>query len=382
MEETSAQPLASIVILFMDGSPWIERCLASLRQHIPDSLPHEVVVLANGVASETDMARADGVRLLRSGLNLGFGPGCNWAARHARGKYLVFLNDDTYVTTGWLESLVDTAERDPRTGAVSSLVVAPDGRIAEAGRVLWRDGSSDGIAGGLRASEHRLPRLREVDSASGCSLLVRRHAWDEVGGFDERYFPAYYEDADLCLGLRAAGWAVVSATTSRVFHERSASTSLLWRRFLGLRNHRLFADKWAEALPVFDPKPRDRPTVREVERAARGAENRRQAVRATVQQRPRTVSRAPSEVERSQMSDEIELLQRQLRTLEAELHVKDEYLAFLEQNRESWERGLQRSLDAERRRAALRDRIRRIPLLGRLLVYLKRRRGTPSSKQS
>ena len=333
------------------------RCVESLRRNIPTSLAHELIILGNGVGADAVPVSPDErTRVLRSDVNLGFGGGCNWAARHARGEFLVFLNDDTEVQPGWLEALLAAAERHPSVAAVGSLVLAVDGRIEEAGRVLWRDGVSHGIAAGLSPAAAPLERVREVDYCSACSLLVRRSAWDAAGGFDERYFPAYYEDTDLSLELRRRGGAIVCASDSRLVHHRSVSTTPLWRRFLGLRNHRLFVERWSAALPLFPVRPRDEPTPAEVVAAASGAGNRRRALYdATAMAQPPAPD-APT--------DRIALLELELAQLQAELRLKDEYIAHLGTAAPEMERALARMLAEERRSIRRRERIRRIPLLG------------------
>ena len=326
-------------------------------------------MMANGVAaSAPPLITADErTRVLRSDVNLGFGGGCNWAARHARGEFLVFLNDDTEVQPGWLEALLETAARDDSVAAVGSLVLTGDGRVEEAGRVLWRDGVSHGIAAGLAPAAARLQRVREVDHCSACSLLVRRSAWEAAGGFDERYFPAYYEDTDLSLALRRRGGAVVCASESRLVHHRSVSTTPVWRRFLGLRNHDQFVEKWSAVLPLFPTRPRDEPTRVEVDAAAAGAGERRRALydARTMEQKPVGGTGAAT--------DRVSLLELEVAHLQAELRLKDEYIAHLGATSPAMERALGHMLEEERRRIRRRERIRRLPLLGEAAAWARRR---------
>ena len=384
MQKKSAAPLVSIVVLYLEGSPWISACLESLRRHLRASQPHEVILLANGMAPEAQLTDADrqGVVHLRSNVNLGFGGGCNWAARHAQGEHLLFLNDDTIIQPGWLDSLLAPLQSNAAVGAAGSLLVTPDGRIEEAGRVLWRDGVSHGIAHGLPAAEAHVPAVREVDACSGCSLLVRRSAWESVGGFDARYFPAYYEDADLCLELRRRGWAVVCASRSTVRHRRSSSTPLLWRRFLGLRNHRVFVDKWGDILAEFEARPRDQPSLSEIEGEAQAASQRRlaiyhrfgmQAGGDSSQRTSATRGEAKKADGPSEAQDRMELLEQEVRTLQAEVRLKDEYIADLVARTPDMERALQRLLREERSRERRRELLRDIPVLGASAVWLKRR---------
>jgi GT2 family glycosyltransferase len=162
--------------------------------------------MLNGAAPEVEAfvhMKAGGVRLAHSRVNLGFAGGNNRAAECARGEYLVLLNDDTLVEPGWLDWLVSAADANPRAGAVGSCVLFSDGRIQEAGSLIWSDGSTMPVARGVESESLDWHFARPVDYASACSLLVRRNTWEAVGGLDEGYYPAYYEDVDLCLAIRA-----------------------------------------------------------------------------------------------------------------------------------------------------------------------------------
>ena len=366
-------PQASIIVLYLEGSPWIARCVDAVRRNVPPSVAHELIVLGNGVAADATPPVTGDERtlLLRSEINLGFGGGCNWAARHARGAFLVFLNDDAVVHAGWLEALLGAAS-EPSVTVAGSLVLTPEGRVEEAGRVLWRDGVSSGLEQGARPERLRIPAVREVDYVSFCSALVRHEAWSASGGFDLRYFPAYYEDNDLCLSLRRCGGSVVCAAHSRVTHARSASTGALWRRFLGLRQHRVFIAKWAPALQTFPPRPRDAPTPPEVEAAAQHAGERRRALydaslMARQDEGEATTGATPG------ATDRLTLLELQLAALQADLQLKDEYIAHLGATAPDMERALARLLRDERRRVRRHELLRRMPFAASAAAWLRRR---------
>lgn len=367
--EGSVAPRVSIIVLFMPGSRWVERCIDALRQSVPETVQHELIIVANGFAGEAPPPmHGPELRLLRSAVNLGFGGGCNWAAHHARGEFLIFLNDDAIVEHGWVEPLLEAAETDPGVGAAGSVVLAPDGEVEEAGRVVWCDGTSHPIR--LRHGEaDESPVAREVDYCSACSLLVRRRAWDEIGGFDERYFPAYYEDSDLAMQLRARGWKVVCAPRSVVHHHRSASTDPMWRRFLGLRNHRLFVQKWRDALAIFPQRPRDDPRASEIYGAARAARSRREALYdLTVSQRGRPSLPPRGDPPRGDATPErLALLEQEVTHLMAELQVKDDYIAHLGATRPEMQRALSRVLTGERRSIRRREFIKGLPVVGPVL---------------
>jgi O-antigen biosynthesis protein len=267
------RPARASIIVPTLGNPLLLRCLDSLRRHIGSVVPYEVVVVGNGVPN----ARLEPIRtlswpalrLVPSPVNLGFVGGCNRGAAEGSGEYLVFLNDDTEVLPGWLEALVETADGHPQAAAVGSLILFPDGSIQEAGSIVWRDGSTLGVARGASIEASAYNFLRPVDYCSACSLLVRRECWDAVGGLDARYFPAYYEDVDLCFTLAQAGFRILLQPRSRLVHYETGSSSTPRKTFLLLRNRESFALKWADALQTREAAaPTDtRAVARAVERA-------------------------------------------------------------------------------------------------------------------
>ncbi|HEY5097080.1 MAG TPA: glycosyltransferase family 2 protein, partial [Acidimicrobiales bacterium] len=250
-------PRVSIVVLVLDDVDMVEDCLESLRRTIDSSWRAELVVVANG----TPLTRLQGLQrhqdivLIRSDTNLGFAGGNNLAAGVARGDLLVFLNDDTMVEPDWLDHLVLTAEADPRIGAVGSRILFEDGSLQEAGGIIWGDGPTTGMGRGLPAGSAEFMYVRDVDYVSANGILVRRRAWEEVGGFSEDYFPAYYEDADLCMALGQSGYRVVYEPRAALRHLESRSVPGRYRWFLMLRNRRIFRKKWADQLVGREPYP-------------------------------------------------------------------------------------------------------------------------------
>ncbi|NDD64770.1 MAG: glycosyltransferase [Acidobacteria bacterium] len=159
-----------------------------------------------------------GIRLLRNDKNAGFIRTCNIGAKSARGEYLCFLNNDTEVTSGWLDELQRTFSEFPGTGLAGSKLIYPDGRLQEAGGIIWQDGSAWNFG---RFQNPQLPiynYAREVDYCSGASIMVPKSLFDELGGFDEHYLPAYCEDSDLALKIRERGLRVIYQPLSTVIH--------------------------------------------------------------------------------------------------------------------------------------------------------------------
>jgi GT2 family glycosyltransferase len=267
-------PLVSICVLVLSDAGLAIDCLDSLANA---SRRHEVetVVVANGtpVEARNVLEQREDIVLVRSGINLGFAGGNNLAAQVARGQYLLFLNDDSILEEGYIDHLLATLGRDRSIGAVGGRILSVDGSLQEAGSVLWKDGSANHVGLGLPAGAREFSYVRDVDYVSANGLLMPRAVWDTVGGFDERYFPAYYEDVDLCMAVRQQGQRVVYEPRARLFHLENQSTSRRFRKFLLVRNRLRFVEKWSAELAGNDRRPRrvDEASIDHAIHRARGA---------------------------------------------------------------------------------------------------------------
>jgi GT2 family glycosyltransferase len=216
---------------------------------------YEVVIVDNASTDGTldELVRVRGAKILRNPRNLGFGPANNQGAAMARGRYLLLLNSDAWARPGWLAPLVETADADPSVAAVAPKLLYPDGRLQEAGSILWRDGRVRNYGDGDRATRPEYLFRRNLDYASAACLLVRRSAFIAVGGFDPRFAPVYYEDVDLCLALGAAGGRVVYQPRSVVEHVRGASSGAVKAAQVE-RNRRLLRARWRRVLDRRPPE--------------------------------------------------------------------------------------------------------------------------------
>ncbi len=246
-------PRASIIIPVFDNVEFTFRCLRSLVREISFD-ETEVIVVNNASTDETArlLAHFRGVvNVIDNEENRGFVDACNEGAKLARGEYLVFLNSDAVVLPGWLKHLRETVEGDSSAGAVGSMFIYEDGRVWEAGAGVWRNGVAFHYGRGGSPDDRRYNFAREVDYCSGASLLVRRELFERLGGFDRRYAPAYYEDADICFGVRSLGYKVVYQPMSRVVRQEDArgahdvAAGFARRREI---NRAKFVEKWGEVL--------------------------------------------------------------------------------------------------------------------------------------
>ena len=251
-----SDPLVSVCMLALSGPGMAIECLDSVEA-ARGSQSVESVVVANGMAAADlgPLEERQDIVLVRSGTNLGFAGGNNLASRIARGRYLLFLNDDSTLGAGSIQWLLRALRSDPTVGAVGSRIVSPDGSLQEAGSIVWNDGHATHVGKGLPAGSTWYSYRREVDYASANGLMVRRRAFEAVGGFSEEYFPAYYEDADLCLALRRSGYRVILEPRAWLHHRESQSTTSRYRTFLMGRQRQRFVSNWSVTLRAFDQRP-------------------------------------------------------------------------------------------------------------------------------
>jgi GT2 family glycosyltransferase len=245
-------PLVSVIIPTYGQTPFTLRCLASIAAHAP-SLPIEVIVVddAWSGADAAELRQVRGIRLIRNAINLGFLHSCNKAAGVAVGRYLLFLNNDTQVLANWLEPMVELFRQRPDTGAVGAKLLYPDGRLQEAGGIIWQDASGWNFGRFEDPSKPLYNYVREVDYCSGAALMVERAVFGRLGGFDPIYAPAYFEDTDLCFRLRRIGLKTLYQPRAEVIHHEGVShgcDTAVGIKSYQVLNRLTFVNRWAEQL--------------------------------------------------------------------------------------------------------------------------------------
>ena len=244
----------SIVIPVYNQVDFTQACLAAVQQHSGE-IPYEVIVVDDASTDATGevIGRIPGITFLRAQKNAGFIAACNRGAAAARGAYLVFLNNDTTVTKGWLAALRETFEFAPAAGLVGSKLVYSDGRLQEAGGIIWRDGTGWNRGKFQDPDKPEYNYLREVDYCSAASIMITKSLFDSLGGFDSKYEPAYYEDTDLAFKVADSGLQVLYQPLSVVVHYEGITagtdTSAGTKRYQEI-NHTIFTQTWAEKLAV------------------------------------------------------------------------------------------------------------------------------------
>ncbi len=212
-------PEVSIIIPVYNNLHFTLTCLESLARH-QSRRSFEVLVVDDRSTDSTPaiLPSIPGCRHIPTPVNGGFIKACNHGLHLARGKFCVFLNNDTVVLPGWLDELIDTFDVCPDAGIVGSQLLYPDGTLQEAGGLIWRDGSAWNYGrNGLRL-RHDFRYRRDVSYVSGASLAIPSDLARKLGGFDEHYCPAYGEDSDLAFRVREAGRRVLYQPFSQLIH--------------------------------------------------------------------------------------------------------------------------------------------------------------------
>ena len=225
--ETDAPRVTIVIPVY--GHPLLTfTCLKSIQAHSPAG-QFEVIVVddASPEPVAEQLREVTGVRFVRNEVNLGFIGTCNRGAGLARGEILVFLNNDT--------------------------IIYPDGRLQEAGGIVWRDGSAWNWGRNDDPDKPEYNYLREADYCSGACLAVPRALFRAVGGFDAAYAPAYYEDVDLAFAVRAAGRKVFYQPFATVVHFEGQTSGT--DEASGVKRHQVvnkatFAGKWGNVLAL------------------------------------------------------------------------------------------------------------------------------------
>lgn len=218
------KPLVSIIIPAYNQFTYTYYCIKSIAENSGD-VAYEVI-LADDCSNDLTTQIADVVKNLiiaRTEQNLLFLRNCNQAAKYAKGKYILFLNNDTQVQKDWLRPLAALCESDTTIGMTGSKLVYADGTLQEAGGIIWKDGSGWNYGRNDDAMKPEYNYVRDVDYISGAAIMIRRSLWESLGGFDERFAPAYCEDSDLAFMVRKAGYRVVYQPASVVVHYEGKS---------------------------------------------------------------------------------------------------------------------------------------------------------------
>lgn len=246
----------SIIIPVFNNVSYTKRCLEGLKETLPLPNNHEIeiIIMDDGSTDETSemiqefQEHLPQIKYVKNENNLGFLHTCNRGAEIASNDILLFLNNDTVPQTNWIESLLDTFYQEVNAGVVGGKLIFPDGRLQEAGSVLFRNG--EGYNFGMGEDNPEFPlynHLREVDYCSGALLATPRQLFMDLGKFSEEFAPAYYEDSDYCMKVKSVGKKIYYQPNSVVIHDHHASYSKTNLPLI-LEHREAFIKKWSGEL--------------------------------------------------------------------------------------------------------------------------------------
>lgn len=245
-------PLVSIIIPVYNQFDYTYKCLKSILENTSD-IDYEIII-ADDVSSDETInitSYVKNIKVVRNEKNLGFLLNCNNAVKLAKGKYIHLLNNDTQVQEAWLSSLIELIESNDNIGMVGSKLVYPDGRQQEAGGIIWNDASGWNFGRLDDPTKPEYNYVKEVDYISGASIMLSKKLWDKIGGFDERYVPAYFEDSDLAFEVRKHGYNVMFQPKSVVVHFEGISHGTdtgTGIKAYQVKNREKFIEKWKNEL--------------------------------------------------------------------------------------------------------------------------------------
>jgi GT2 family glycosyltransferase len=245
-------PTVSIVIPIYAHPELTRAALESIRDHT-SHVAYEVILVddAADAGNKALLKEVHGAVVLVNETNRGYLRSMHRGTAAARGRWMLLCNNDIEVQPGWLPAMIDCAESRPDVAIVTPKFVYPNGSLAEAGGIMWRDATGANYGRGDDPSRCHYEYRREVDYGSAAALMVKSDFWREIGGFDERFLPMYYEDTDLCFEARARGLRVMYEPRARVVHVEGATAGTdesTGHKLNQERNRPKFVEKWRERL--------------------------------------------------------------------------------------------------------------------------------------
>lgn len=240
-----ANPLVTIIIPVFNKWQFTYHCLNSISEHT-SGIDYEIIVIDNASTDATAQLfkSVRGLTYVRNQVNANFAGGNNQGAKIARGKYLMFLNNDTAVTPGWLNALVDELEHNSRTGIVGGRLLYPNNTIQHAGILFGKDLVPYHAWTRAKRDDPRVTKRKLFPAVTGACLMISKDDYVEVDGFDEKYINGL-EDIDLCLKIRDLGREIVYRPDCVVLHYESISSG---RFRYAEQNTALFFSRWGDKI--------------------------------------------------------------------------------------------------------------------------------------
>lgn len=238
--------LISIILVVYNRVELTYRCLKSLQNQKFRNF--EIIVVNNSSKDRTGelLSKLIGITHIKNNENLHFLRAANQGVQCAKGKFILFLNNDTVVLPNCFESLLRTFEKYENVGAVGGRILNMNGKLQEAGCYVKPDGSTGGYGRDAKVDNYTFMFERPVDFCSGCLLLIPKNIFNQMGGFDEYFIPAYYEDTDLCMRLWKHGYSVYYQPQAIIYHNEGASSQPQEIQTLMRDNYRKFSSRYRD----------------------------------------------------------------------------------------------------------------------------------------
>lgn len=260
--EAVSDPEVSIIVPCYNNPEEAYTCASYVLANTP-SPQYEVILVDDASPKRVDeylRTRIRNATIVRNEANLGYIKTCNKASEIARGKCLVFLNQDTQPQFNWLEPLAALTRNRDDVGMVGAKLLYPDGRMQEAGAIIWNDMTAWNFGRGDDPEKSEYNYVREVDYCSGACVLIPANVFSALGGFDEALAPAYGDDADFGMKLRRAGYKVLFQPKAQVVHAEGTSmgtdVTQGLKRYQEINRYKL-AGKWGSEVAVQKPNGKD-----------------------------------------------------------------------------------------------------------------------------
>ncbi|MCB1754983.1 MAG: glycosyltransferase [Gammaproteobacteria bacterium] len=245
------KPQVSILVPAYNKFELTYNCIASIILAY-NRTSYEVILIDDCSTDETAEAEKyiENLKVVRNEQNLRFLLSCNNGSQQAAGEYIMFLNNDTEVTSGWLDNLISVFDRFDHVGLVGSKLIYPDGKLQEAGGIVWGNGQPWNIGNRANAFAPEYNYVRQADYVSGAAMMITRELWESLGRFSEEFAPSYFEDTDLAFKVRESGHKVIYSPKSVVVHFEGMSNGTDLTK--GVKKYQnvnfpKFKEKWVQA---------------------------------------------------------------------------------------------------------------------------------------
>lgn len=221
--------IVSVIVLAWNGRLYLPMCLDSIQNQLSET--DELLLVDNGSTDGAPLelaAERPDIRLIQNHMNLGVAAGFNKGVEAAGGKIIVLVNQDVTLMENCLQSLVKYFERNDNVGVLGCKLMYPDRQtVQHAGALIHMPSGEPIQLGRWEKDTGQYEQPRQVDYVTGAVIAFRKSIWSEVGGFDERFHPAYYEDVDFCFRASHAGYSILYIPQAMAIHHEATSVGRL-----------------------------------------------------------------------------------------------------------------------------------------------------------